>query len=86
MRVRVYVIIFFLVFLFESIFWKTLVDGLIPAFLSVLAIYLLDSKGWIKHSIKISKEPYIIGDSKEIEYLTEEELEQRLRHGKTEES
>jgi len=76
---RVYFLIFSSVFFIESIFWKNIVDGLIPAFLSILVIYFLDSKGKIKQPLLRFREPYIIGNSTEIEYLTPEELEERLR-------
>jgi len=82
-RVKGYLLIFFSVFLIESIFWGNILDGLIPAFLSILIIYFLDSKKKIKHPFLRFKEPYIIGDSTEIEYLTPEELEVRLETSKT---
>ncbi|AHL23451.1 hypothetical protein BD01_1849 [Thermococcus nautili] len=81
-RIRVYLLIFFSVFFLESVFWGNIVDGLIPAFLSILVIYFLDSKGKIKRPLLRFKEPYIIGNSTEIEYLTPEELERRLQNGK----
>ncbi|WP_042692140.1 hypothetical protein [Thermococcus nautili] len=77
-----YLLIFFSVFFLESVFWGNIVDGLIPAFLSILVIYFLDSKGKIKRPLLRFKEPYIIGNSTEIEYLTPEELERRLQNGK----
>jgi len=52
---------------------------LIPAFSTVIVIYLLDGKAALKHSLLNYKEPYIIGDSKEIVYLTGEELGEWLK-------
>ncbi|NJE30845.1 hypothetical protein E3E38_07300 [Thermococcus sp. 18S1] len=85
-RIRVYLLIFFSVFLIESVFWRNIVDGLIPAFLSILIIYFLDFKGNIKRPLLRFKEPYIIGNSTEIEYLTPEELEKRLKYRKEREN
>ena len=47
-------------------------------FLLALFSYL---SGWMDGNCKKStvREPYIIGDSKEIEYLTREELKERLK-------
>ena len=81
-RIRVYLLIFLSVFFIESIFWRNIVDGLIPAFLSILVIYFLDSKGKIKRPLLRFKEPYILGDSTKIEYLTQEELAERLERRK----
>ncbi|CAI1492697.1 conserved protein of unknown function [Thermococcus nautili] len=81
-RKSVYFLIFLSVFFIESIFWRNIVDGLIPAFLSILVIYFLDSKGKIKRPLLRFKEPYILGDSTKIEYLTQEELAERLERRK----
>ncbi|NJE54354.1 hypothetical protein [Thermococcus sp. 21S9] len=81
-RKSVYFLIFLSVFFIEGILWRNVVDGLIPAFLSILVIYFLDSKGKIKRPLLRFKEPYIIGNSTEIEYLTSEELGRRLQNRK----
>jgi len=47
----------------------------------LLTAFYIDQKIQHKH-----REPYIIGDSNKIEYLTEGELKERLAHGKDTES
>lgn len=80
-----FVFIFLLaVYVIGSIPWSILI-AILPTWPLFVLWVLCDMKHY-ERCKKVPREPYIIGDSKEIEYLTEEELEQRLKHGKTGES
>lgn len=60
-----------LLYLFET---KEIVLYILVASMVVLALLRKDKRK--------ERNPYIIGDSDKIEYLTEEELKERLGHGK----
>ncbi|WP_297092049.1 hypothetical protein [Thermococcus sp.] len=76
-----YIIVFLpLFFLTESIVWSAVL-ALLPSWPLLLVWILCDIKHF-ENCKKFPKEPYIIGNSDKIEYLTPEELERRLQNGK----
>ena len=76
-----YIIVFLpLFFLTESIVWSAVL-ALLPSWPLLLVWILCDIKHF-ENCKKFPKEPYIIGNSDKIEYLTPEELERRLQSGK----
>ncbi|NJE06272.1 hypothetical protein E3E36_08980 [Thermococcus sp. M36] len=76
-----YIIVFLpLFFVTESMVWSAVL-ALLPSWPLLLVWILCDIKHFENYK-KFPKEPYIIGDSTEIEYLTPEELEKRLQKGK----
>jgi len=79
--VLAYIIVFLpLFFLTESIVWSAVL-ALLPSWPLLLVWILCDIKHF-ENCKKFPKEPYIIGNSDKIEYLTPEELERRLQNGK----
>ena len=73
----VYLIVFLpLFFITEDIMWS-LALALLPSFPLLLVWFLCDIKHF-ENCKKFPKEPYIIGNSTEIEYLTPRDLEERL--------
>ena len=76
--ILVYILVFLPVFFVtEDIVWS-LALALLPSCPLLLVWFLCDVKH-IENCKKFPKEPYIIGNSTEIEYLSQEELEERLR-------
>ncbi len=77
----VYILVFLPVFFItEDIVWS-LALALLPSFPLLLVWFLCDVKN-IENCKKFPKEPYIIGNSAEIEYLTPEELKEWLKRRK----
>ncbi|WP_258084677.1 hypothetical protein [Thermococcus thermotolerans] len=64
----------------ESILWGFLL-AFVPTW-PLLTLWVLCDVKKIERCRKFPREPYIIGDSTEIEYLTPEELEKRLKYRK----
>jgi len=76
MKVRYWILVF-IFYIFAVIVQEEVnVWDFIGFLILVLAFMVTQKKRMIQ------KEPYIIGDSTEIEYLTPEELERRLQNGK----
>ena len=80
-------IIFFVYFvplfyITESIIWATILAAIATSPIGALWAFF----SWLKRIKQNSvehREPYIIGDSDKVEYLTPEELEDRLRKRKS---
>ena len=80
--VLAYIIVFLpLFFLTESIVWSAVL-ALLPSW-PLLLVWILCNIKHFENCKKFPKEPYIIGNSDKIEYLTPEELEGRLKTSKT---
>jgi len=76
MKVRYWILVFIFYILAVIVQEKVNVWDFIGFLILVLAFIVTQKKRMIQ------KEPYIIGDSDKIEYLTPEELERRLQNGK----
>ncbi|NJE54338.1 hypothetical protein [Thermococcus sp. 21S9] len=75
-----YIIVFIpLLFVTESIAWSAVL-ALLPSWPLLLVWILCDIKHF-ENCKKFPKEPYIIGDSTKVEYLSLEELEKRFEPG-----
>jgi len=77
----VYILVFLPVFFVTDDMVWSLALAILPSCPLLLVWFLCDVKH-IENCKKFPKEPYIIGNSTEIEYLTPEELELRLKKSK----